>query len=175
MDYTKVFYWLTVADNAKEFFGWFAVFFTVLFVVVTCIRFFSHLDGNVSRMNTDDDDYKFFIEKCNKWTWYSTPFMVVFLSLWIFTPNKKDALLIIAGGQTLNYLSNNDTAKELPNDVLNYVSVELRQMAKEAQVDLGINLSKEKILEKAKTMTADELIKEMKVDSTFAKVILNKK
>jgi hypothetical protein len=47
-------------------------------------------------------------------------------------------------------------------------------MAKEAQVDLGIQNQKEKILEQAKTMTAMEIVEKMKVDSTFAKVILEK-
>lgn len=169
MDWTKVFYWLTVADNAKTFFGVFAIFFIVVFVITTFVRIGSHMDGDFS-----NDELKSRIDKVNKWTWYSTPFMVLFLSLWIFTPDKKDALLIIAGGQTLNFLSNNEVAKELPSDMVNFISAELRQMAKEAEVDLGIMDSREKILQRAKEMTADELINQMRIDSTFSKVLLNK-
>jgi len=35
MDWTKVFYWLTVADNAKTFFGWFAIIFILVFIILT--------------------------------------------------------------------------------------------------------------------------------------------
>jgi len=100
--------------------------------------------------------------------------MLLFLTLWIFTPNKKDALLIIAGGQTLNFMTNDSIAKTLPKDMVNFVSIELRQMAKDAKVDLGVADSKQKILDRAKEMTADELIKQMQIDSTFSNVILNK-
>ena len=47
-------------------------------------------------------------------------------------------------------------------------------MAADAKVDLGIATQKDKILEQAKTMTASELMDRMKVDSNFAKIILNK-
>jgi hypothetical protein len=41
-------------------------------------------------------------------------------------------------------------------------------------VDLGIASQKDKILEEAKNMTANQLMDKMRVDSNFAKVILNK-
>ena len=47
-------------------------------------------------------------------------------------------------------------------------------MAKEAQVDLGIQNQKEKFLDQAKSMTAMEIVERMKVDSIFAKVVLGK-
>jgi hypothetical protein len=176
MDWTKVFYWLTVADNAKTFFGWFAIIFILVFIIVTLVRIFSYIPGEdtPSLYTAGGSRHKDFLNRCNKWTWYSTPFMLLFLTLWIFTPNKKDALLIIAGGQTLNFMTNDSIAKTLPKDMVNFVSIELRQMAKDAKVDLGVADSKQKILDRAKEMTADELIKQMQIDSTFSNVILNK-
>jgi D-arabinose 5-phosphate isomerase GutQ len=100
--------------------------------------------------------------------------MIFFWSLFIFTPDRKDALLIIAGGQTMNFLTTDSTAKQIPHELSSFVVSELKNMAKEAQVDLGIQNQKEKILEQAKTMTATEIVEKMKVDSTFAKVILEK-
>lgn len=171
MDYTKLFYWLTVADNAKTFFGTFAIFFTVVFLITQIARFVTSMSEDVDYEN---DGFKLFLNKCNKWTWYSTPFMLFFLSLWIFTPNKKDALLIIAGGQTVNFLASDEAAKQIPKELTNFVVTELKQMAKEAEVDLNIQTEKEKILDKARDMTADELLKLMKSDSSVTKILLDK-
>jgi uridylate kinase len=100
--------------------------------------------------------------------------MFLFWSLFIFTPSKKDALLIVAGGQTMNFLTTDSVAKQIPHELSNFVVTELKNMAAEAQVDLNIKDQKEKILEDAKNMSAKELVEKMKVDSTFAKVILDK-
>lgn len=165
MSYTEIFYWLTVADNAKVFFATFAIFFTVLFIIIMGVRLFSDED--------DMSDKEIFYSKCNKWTWYSTPLMLLFVSLWIFTPNKKDALLILAGGSVLEYMSNDSIAKEIPHNVFNFVNANLETWASEAKVDFGISSQKDKLLEKAKSMTADELIKLMKSDPDFKQIILN--
>jgi hypothetical protein len=166
MSYTELFYWLTVADNAKTFFGIFAIFFTIVFIITQFVRIFS-------TMNDQPDEP--FYTKCNKWTWYSTPLMLLFLSLWIFTPNKRDALLIIAGGQTLDFLTTDESAKQIPHELSNFVVTELKNMAKDAEVDLGIKKSKEVILEEAKKMTGEELIQFIKDNPDYSDLLLGKK
>jgi len=163
MSYTELFYWLTVADNAKLFFGWFAVIFIFTFILTQLIRIFSHVDG----APTED-----FVRRCNKWTWYSTPLMLLFLSLWIFTPNKRDALLIIAGGTTLDYLANDTIAKQIPRELSTFVISELKNMALDAKVDLGISSEKDKLLEVAKGMTGLELIELIKDNPDYKDLIL---
>ncbi len=165
MNYTSLFYWLTVADNAKSFFITFIAIFTVVSVIST-IWFIVDRDS-------DDWSENKRTNKARKWMWWSYPFMILFWSLFIFTPSKKDALLIVAGGQTLNFLSSDSTAKQIPHDVLNFVSVELQSMAKEAKMELGIYSQKEKIIQEAKSMTTDQLMEKMKSDTTFAKIILD--
>ena len=161
MNYTKLFYWLTVANNAKMMFNTFIIIFTAIAVIATIAYIFNGEEPDSQRMS-------------RKWMWWSYPFMILFWSLFIFTPDRKDALLIIAGGQTMNFLTTDSTAKQIPHELSSFVVSELKNMAKEAQVDLGIQNQKEKILEQAKTMTAMEIVEKMKVDSTFAKVILEK-
>jgi hypothetical protein len=109
-----------------------------------------------------------------KWMWWSYPFMILFWSLYIFTPNKKDALLIVAGGQTLNFLTTDSASKQIPKELSNFVVTELKNMASDAKVELNIQNQKEKILEEAKTMSSTELITKMASDSNFAKIILDK-
>ena len=163
MNYTELFYWLTVADNARTMFIVGITVFTVAAVISTAINFIARGDG-------DDDT----AVQARKWMWWSYPFMFLFWSLFVFTPSKKDALLIVAGGQTMNFLTTDSTAKQIPHELSNFVVTELKSMAAEAQVDLNIKGQKEKILDEAKNMSAKELMEKMKVDSTFAKVILEK-
>lgn len=161
MSYTKLFYWLTVADNAKDFFLTFTIIFTIIAFLSTIAVVMSMLDGD------DATDSK-------KWMWWSYPFMILFWSLYIFTPSKKDALLIVAGGQTLNYLTTNETAKQLPQEALTFVVTELKSMAADAKVELGIQSQKEKMLEEVKSLSAQQLIEKMRVDTVLARVILDK-
>lgn len=168
MNYTKLFYWLTVADNAKDFFSVFITIFTAISIISTMWFIF---DRNGSDMTTGPSSAA---EKAKKWMWWSYPFMILFWSLHIFTPSKKDALLIVAGGHTMNFLTTDSTAKQIPHELSNFIVTELKNMAAETRVDLNIKDQKEKILEEARNMSAKELVEKMKVDSTFTKVILEK-
>ena len=166
MNYTTLFYWLTVADNAKLFFGCFAMIFIIIFIITNIVRVY---------VTIDSPGYpdKEFYTKCNKWTWFSTPFMLLFLSLWIFTPNKRDALLIVAGGSTMNFLTQDSTSKKIPHELSNFILTEIKNMAQEAEVKLNINNEKEKALEAVKSMSAPDLIEKLKTDTTLKSLILN--
>ena len=99
--------------------------------------------------------------------------MILFWSLFIFTPSRKDALLIVAGGGTMEFLTTDSTAKQIPHELSNFVVTELKNMGEEAKVELQVMSQKDKILDEAKKMTSDQLLQRMKVDTNFAKVILN--
>lgn len=162
MNYTELFYWLVVANNARVFFLVFIVIFGLISFISTIAYFINHdapSDQSMSR----------------KWMWWSYPFTMLFWGLFIFTPSKKDVLLIVAGGQTLNFLTNDTTAQKIPSDVLNFVSIELKTMAKEAQVEIGLMSQKERIIDEAKRMTTDQLLDRIRTDSTFRELITNSK
>ncbi len=163
MDYSKLFYWLTVADNARLLFGWGAGIFTLIVVISTAVNFIARAD----------EEHKI-ADTARRWMWWSYPFMFLWWSLLILTPNKRDALLIVAGGQTMNFLTTDSTAKQIPHELSNFVVTELKNMAAEAQVDLNIKDQKQKILDEVGNMSAKELMEKMKVDTTFAKIVLDK-
>ena len=163
MNYTSLFYWLTVADNARDMFKVGLIIFTAIVVISTAT--------NVICRSNDDDDAAV---QARKWMWWSYPFMFLFWSLFIFTPSKKDALLIVAGGQTMNFLTTDKSAKQIPHELSSFIVTELKNMATEAKVDLNIKDQKAKILEEAKNMSAKELMDRIKVDTTFAKIVLEK-
>ena len=167
MNYTVLFYWLTVADNAKEFFGWSVVLFSLVLIAST-IAFFVGREEDLSCPEGGA------AERAKRWVWFSTPLAILFWSLYIFTPSKKNALLIVAGGQTLNYLTNDSTARQIPHEALNFVVTELRSMAGEAKVELDMYTQKERILNEAKKMSGVELMEKMSVDSVFRRIVLDK-
>ena len=163
MNYTKLFYWLTVADNARIFFSTFTTIFTVIAVIATIANFICAGEDN-------DDDRSL----ARSWMKWSIPFATLFWALVVFTPDKKDALLIVAGGGVINYLSSDSTAKEIPHELLVFTKTELQNMSQEAKVNLGIQSEKDKILEEVKNMSSQQVLDRMKVDTTFAKIVLNK-
>lgn len=161
MDYTKIFYWLTVADSAKTVFLWMLIIFGLITIISTIAYFSTYEEPDNQRLS-------------RLWMWRSYPFFLTFLMLHVLIPSKKDSLLIIAGGQTLNFLTTDKSAKQIPAELSGFVLTELKNMAKEASVDLNIASQKEKVLEKAKSMSSEELLQTIKNDSTFAKIILEK-
>jgi hypothetical protein len=161
MDYTTLFYWLVVADNAKTMFVTFVVIFTIISIGSTI--------GFIVTAGNDEDQ-----TLARKWLWWSLPFCVFFWFLYVFTPSKKDALLIVAGGQTLNFLTTDESTKQIPKELSGFILSELKNMAADAQVELGIKGQKERIIEEAKSMTTEELLNRMNQDSLFTKIILDK-
>jgi hypothetical protein len=167
MNYTTLFYWLVVADNARTLF----LTVSIVFGIVGGIATLCYLLSSGGNQDEDDENHQ---AMARKWMWWSYPFLIFFTMLCVFTPSKKDALLIVAGGQTLNFLANDKSAKQIPAELSNFVLTEVKNLAAEASVDLNISGQKEKLLEKAKKMSAEELMIEMKKDTAFAKVILDK-
>jgi hypothetical protein len=163
IDYSALFYWLVVADNAKTLFLTVSIFFGIVAIISTICYLFNN--------EANEEEAQ---KMSRKWMWWSYPILIFFTMLCVFTPSKKDALLIVAGGQTLNFLANDKSAKQIPAELSNFVLTEIKNLAAEASVDLNIADQKDKLLEKAKKMSAEELMIEMKKDTAFTKVILDK-
>lgn len=98
--------------------------------------------------------------------------MIIFWSLFIFTPSKKDALFIVAGG-AINYFTTDSTAKQIPAEFSNFVLTHIKSMSQDVNMD--VKTAKEKVIESAKQMTAEELLEKIKLDPEFAKIILDTK
>ena len=186
INWYQLFYWITRADAIKEFFDiasniftWFTV---ILFTGAIIISIGKAISISEENSSTEEEDKK--SPEIRSWSVakkYCLSLFYVFLGLslitwagYVFTPTKKEALLIAAGGGVVTYLANDSLAKQLPHELFAFTTTELKSMAADAKVDLGIATQKDKILEQAKTMTASELMDRMKVDSNFAKIILNK-
>lgn len=159
MNYTSLLYWFTVLDGFKIFLTACAIISTIVCVVCFLVWMFDNFD----RDSVAEIPFKWFL-----------PITIFFALTIIFVPSRKDLAIIIIGGETMNFLANDSTAKQIPHDLLVLCQSEIKNIAKEAQTELKINTQKEEILDKAKNMSKDELLKTLKSDTTFAKIVLNK-
>ncbi len=161
MNWYSIFYWLTVADNAKSFFWVFAIIFTI----ICCFSTAGFFDSD-SESKSEKTSIKFMF--------WSYPFAVLFWAGIIFTPSKKDSLLIVAGGGTLQYLTSDSSAKQIPHEMTSFILTQLQSMSQDVKIQVDTKNQKEKILKQAKDMTAEELLDKIKIDTNFAKIVLDK-
>lgn len=186
MNWYNTFYWITRADSVKDFFDTASNIFTWLAVIAFIVMVICSIGSGVqisesNSKNEEEDKTDSDIRAWQKTRRYISylfyPFLILSLITWagyVFTPTKKDALLIVAGGGAMEFLTTDSSAKKLPSEAMNFVVTELKSMAEEAKVDLGIATQKDKILEEAKKMTTEQVLERMKIDSNFAKIVMSK-
>lgn len=186
MNWYKLFYWITRADSVKDFFdsasNIFTTFAILSFFVFVFMSAFAKSVISSSGCKTEEEELKDpEVRGYMKMRRYFASIFYVSLGLslitwlgYVFVPTKKEALIIMAAGGTMEYFTTDSTAKQIPHEMTTFVVTELKSMAKEAQVDLGIATQKDKILDEAKKMTTEQLLEKMKVDSNFAKVLTEK-
>jgi hypothetical protein len=177
MSWYTVFYWLTVADGIKSFFDVTSDIFTWLSVIGLIVYVFAIGFSLSDDARDEEDKIKTEYLRIRKlFGWFFWGFTILSLVTWfgyVAVPTKKDAVLILAGGSVVEFMTTDSVAREIPSELLILARNEIQSAATEAKVDLGIQSQKDKILEEARKMTTTELIEKMKQDETFAKIITN--
>lgn len=183
MNWYQIFYLVSLGDGLISFFdtlsNWMTVFAIVSFIFY-CVMWGVSV-ASYSDEGPVNDEYSSEAKGFRRLRRFSGVMFWSFLLLTIISwlgyvaiPTKKESLLIIAGGGAMQYLTTDSVGKQLPKEAMNFVVTELKQMSKEAQVELGVLSQKDKILDEAKKMTSEQLMEKMKVDSNFRQIILNK-
>ena len=185
MNWYSIFYWLTVADSVKGFFdatsnifAWFTVLSFIVLVIAKIGESYTVDDKNLKDEKEDvaDPTYRswFNVAKSAKHLFY--PFLFLALFTWsgyVFTPSKKDCLLIVAGGAVGNFMASDSAAKQLPGDVTKFLHMSLKSeianLSEEAKKELGVQTPKEKLIDKVKSLSKEELLEYLKSDTTFVK------
>lgn len=180
MNWYSVFYWLTVADGVKSVFdtasNWFT-FFSVISLIFYAIMIATSADPSILSLNSDDETKKSVLswrKFASRFFWISVILCTITWVGYVATPTKKDAVMILAGGATMELVTNDSTAKQIPHEVFDYVLTEIKSAAADAKVDLNISNQKDKVLESVKDLSAEQLIEKMRSDSTLAKIVLEK-
>ncbi len=160
MNFYKIFYWLTVADNFKQFFITGIVIFMLVCLVSTISYFLFYDEKENQKMS-------------RKWMWWGFPFCILFWFLYLFTPSKSDTLLIIAGGAVGNFVTSDSSSKAIPADISRFLHVklqaEIEKSSDEVKKQLGIQSPKEQFMDKVKDLTKEQLIEYLKKDTTLIK------
>ena len=92
-------YWITRLDTIQGF------CIAILVIGVACI-FISCLRTLVAQQTTE-------ASITSKFKWVGVALTVVFLPLVMLIPSSRDAMLIFGIGPTIDYIQNNETAKQL--------------------------------------------------------------
>lgn len=185
MNYYNVFYWLTVADGVKKCFDIFSNIFSTFavlsFVAYAIISIGRVITVSENDLKNEEDDKK--DADLRSWNigrqfvirlFYSMTILSVITWMgYVFTPTKKDCLLIVAGGAVGNFITTDSTAKEIPSDITKFLHLSLQEEIKDLDSDvkreLGIQSPKEKLIDKAKEMSKEQLLEYLKSDTVLLK------
>lgn len=185
MNYYTIFYWMTVADSVKVFFDKASTFFTVassitliVLIITSIIKVINIASENSKDEATDKTTPNVrsveLIRKMASRLFYVFMGIAIFMwAGWVFTPTKKDCLLIVAGGAVGNFITTDTAAKQLPSDITKFLHMSLKEeideIGEEARRDFGVQTPKEKLIDKAARMTKEELLNYLKTDTTLVK------
>lgn len=182
MNWYQVFYWLSRADDVKSFFDVTSnifCFFTVIFFIIVIItnigKSIQISEDRVSDKEAEETEPD--IRAWNVAKEYSTklfyPFLIIMLITWtlyVMIPSKKDCLLIIAGGSVGNFITTDSSSRQIPADVSKFLHLSLQKqivdLNSETRAELGVQTPRQKMIDKLKGLTKDEIIKYLQEDTT---------
>lgn len=160
MNWYKIFYWLTVADNVKTVFLVLAVACGIFTIIATI--------GAYGAFENPYKEWESFSKRV-----YKVMVIIFLLSglLWTFTPSKTDCLLIIAGGSVGNFITSDSSSRAIPADITKFLHLKLQDQILSSSDDIKRQLNmqspKEKLMDKVKDLTKEQLIDYLKNDSTI--------
>lgn len=129
MNWYSIFYWITVADGIKDFFDAFSDLFSwgaVIAIIVTIFVIVYSNDKNQNFTESDEQSNKYWITFWRRTAiWFS---LLAFITWggYVFTPTKKDALLIVAGGAVGQFITTDSSAKQIPAEAMTLLRTKIR-------------------------------------------------
>lgn len=95
-------YWITRLDNIQGV----LITFAIISSLIACSAFLIWLIDDLH-----DDG----LLLCKRFIWTSTAIFVTSILGLVFVPSTKEMLLVYAAGGSIEYIKNNDAAKQLPD------------------------------------------------------------
>jgi len=154
-------YWLMYAFVVLERFQnlliTLSVLMGVLLVVTTIMRMpYQWADWADERVE--------YFSAIKRWWWIAITSFIMFLTLAIFTPTKKDVAIILIGGAVGEFVENDDNVKKLPADLFMLLRKELLEEISDLPAEvrgsigekLGVELRKDE--ERLEELSKEELI-----------------
>lgn len=160
MNWYTLFYLFSILEKLTLGFQWGAGLCTVAFVIFTILYYVFRYDLN----NYDENGgtWKAARKTLDMIKWPRITVLTLGIVFWIaiiFTPNRKDMIIIIAGGAVGQFVTTDSSAKQLPADITRFLRGEIlkatSELTDEAKQSIGIDTE----LEKIKKMSREELEK----------------
>lgn len=178
-NYYNVFYWLTVSDGVKLFFDESSNIFTVGSIVALIGLVICSLFRASCATTSEEEDKK--NDSVRSWEIARKYFSRIFYTLlplaiicwmgYVLTPTKKDCLMIVAGGAVGNFIQSDSSSKALPADVTKFLHLSLKKeissLGEDVKREFDMQTPKEKLMDKVKELSKEQLIEYLKVDSTI--------
>lgn len=180
MNWYGLFYLLGVADKVEGVTLTLAIISSIISVVMMIIWMGSNTEGDSFKIFTtevnngmvDVADLKF----ANRYRRWWSGFIICTVVCWfsyMLIPDKRDIILIAAGGGAMTFLSQDSTAKQIPANITKFLNTtlttEIAKLDEETREEFGMLTPKEKLVDKAKSMTKEELINFIQNDTTIIK------
>jgi hypothetical protein len=178
-NYYNVFYLLSVSDSLKNFFDITSNIFTVFAIasfIGYVIAYIGLADKVGSSQEEDEKDHNYRAwNMCRKYTgrifYTALVLSMITWTVYVLTPSKKDCLMIIAGGAIGNFMTTDTAAKQLPSDITQFLHMtlkgEIKDLSEDAKRELGLQTPKDKLIDKVKDLTKEQLIDYLKNDTTI--------
>lgn len=163
MNFYNLFYWISVADGVKKFFDTASDVFTTLAIITFVVYVIASVGVSACTTHSEENDkidenvrswkkLRLYIAQC------MYPFIALAILLWagyVFTPSKKDALIIVAGGAVGNFITRDTAARALPSEVMNLLRSKIRQEINEASLVGTVDTLKSKTKEELEQIIRD--------------------
>lgn len=129
MNWYSIFYWITVADGVKDFFDAFSDLFSwgavvCLALTILCIAIIN--DKHQVHTEQDHASLLYWITFWRRSTLWLLLLAFITWGGYVFTPTKKDALLIVAGGAVGQFITTDSSAKQIPAEAMTLLRTKIR-------------------------------------------------
>lgn len=159
MNWYSIFYWITVADGVKDFFDVFSDLFSwgaVIALGTTILIIVYSKDASQNFTESAEQSNKYWITFFRRTAiWFS---LLAFITWggYVFTPTKKDALLIVAGGAVGQFITTDSSSKQIPAEAMTLLRTKIRSEIME------LNNPIESLSDTLKEKSKEELIELIK-------------
>jgi hypothetical protein len=119
-NYSRI-YWLTRLDSIKELLGW-SIFVSVCVVIIYLI-----LRVVISSQEAEDE---FHIKRYSIYKNIGIWVFIISCLIYTFMPTRNEALIIMAGGKTLEYIQQDTSLSKIPYQTTNILSTLLENEIK---------------------------------------------
>lgn len=159
MNWYSIFYWISVADGVKSFFDVFSNVFSwgaIICLAVTVLIIVMKNDKN-QNSESENESILYWLTFWRRSTLWLSLLAFITWGGYVFTPSKKDALLIVAGGAVGQFITSDTSARQLPAEAMNLLRAKIRSEIVEINTS-----SAAEVVDTLEQKTKEELIEILK-------------